>query len=314
MRVLVAYGSKKGGTKGLAEAIGEGIEESGLTVDVMPADRIDGLEEWDAVVIGGALYAWMWHRDARGFLKHHRRQLREMPVWVFSSGPLDESAEEREIPPVGRLGSWMNKIEAKAHKTFGGRITAEQRNELPAGDWRNMDDARQWGREIAEAVQEAGPRDGPLPELETRRERRFRSTAAALCMFTGLTAMFGGGALILSPTGGASLGLPMSMLEGTPFNTYLIPGFLLFFVVGVSNLFAGVRLIRRLASADMYAVAAGGILAIWLVTQMVMLNTVAFLHVLYMVVAVATMGAAFGAWWQRHREDGRQPGELAQGE
>ena len=37
MSVLVAYGSKRGGTRGLAEMVAQGLREEGFTVDVVPA-------------------------------------------------------------------------------------------------------------------------------------------------------------------------------------------------------------------------------------------------------------------------------------
>ena len=40
MRVLVAYGSKMGGTKGLAEMVGKELESNGFHVDVMPARTV----------------------------------------------------------------------------------------------------------------------------------------------------------------------------------------------------------------------------------------------------------------------------------
>jgi len=68
MRVLVAYGSKRGATEGLARAVGEGLVDAGHTVNVVSASEVEGLESWDAVVVGGALYAWFWQRDARRFV------------------------------------------------------------------------------------------------------------------------------------------------------------------------------------------------------------------------------------------------------
>jgi len=52
----------------------------------------------------------------------------------------------------------------------------------------------------------------------------------------GISALFGGGALILDP-GGGLLGLPSDRLEETPFRNYLIPGLFLFWVNGVFPLF-----------------------------------------------------------------------------
>jgi Flavodoxin domain len=100
MRVLVTFGSARGGTEGLAQTVAEGLRDEGFSVDLVPAGQVHGLDGYDAVVVGGALYAGRWHKAARRFVKRHTTELTQRPVYFFSSGPLDGSATQREIPPV----------------------------------------------------------------------------------------------------------------------------------------------------------------------------------------------------------------------
>lgn len=53
-----------------------------------------------------------------------------------------------------------------------------------------------------------------------------------LILFQGISGIFGGGALILDSSG-AILQMPLSMLRGSPFETFLVPGIILFFVLGI---------------------------------------------------------------------------------
>ena len=122
MRVLVTYGSRMGGTEGLALMIGDVLSHQGCEVDVWPAASVRSLAPYDAVVIGGALYNRRWHREARRFVKAHRAELRSLPVWLFSSGPLDDSAACKEIVPVPQVAQLMRQIGARGHRTFGGRL------------------------------------------------------------------------------------------------------------------------------------------------------------------------------------------------
>ena len=69
MRVLIAFGSKCGGTAGLADMIGDALREAGFETVVSPATGIYDLTDFDAVVVVGALYANRWHRDARRFVR-----------------------------------------------------------------------------------------------------------------------------------------------------------------------------------------------------------------------------------------------------
>ncbi|MEW2567302.1 flavodoxin domain-containing protein [Streptomyces sp. NPDC047070] len=120
-RVLVAYGTKNGSTARIADAIAAVLRKDGLAADPLPARSVAAtLASYDAVVVGGGLYAGRWHRDARRFLRRHRTELAARPVWLFSSGPLDASASERDIPPVPDVRRAMDRLDVREHITFGG--------------------------------------------------------------------------------------------------------------------------------------------------------------------------------------------------
>ncbi len=159
MRVLVVYGSKMGGTEGLAEMVGEEMAANGLETDVKAARSVKSVTPYQAVIVGGALYAKRWHKDARRFVKRHRAALRGLPVWLFSSGPLDESALESDIPPVRRVRKAFDSIGARGHVTFGGHLPTDAKG-LPAasmarenaGDWMDPDHVRGWAKQVAEDI------------------------------------------------------------------------------------------------------------------------------------------------------------------
>jgi menaquinone-dependent protoporphyrinogen oxidase len=146
-----------GGTKGLADMVGAELEANGFRVDVMPARSVSDLDAYGGVILGGALYSLRWHRDARRFIRKHRVSLQSKPVWLFSSGPLDDSAGKQEIPPVRFVKKAMRLTHARGHMTFGGRMPADARG-FPAasmakkstGDWRNPDHVRMWAKQVAE--------------------------------------------------------------------------------------------------------------------------------------------------------------------
>jgi menaquinone-dependent protoporphyrinogen oxidase len=149
MTVLVCYGSKRGGTRELAEWIGSSLLAHGVVADVRPARDVTGVDGYDAAVIGGALYVFRWHGDAKRVVRRYGRELARMPVWLFSSGPLDESASEDAIPPVRYVRRAMERIGARGHMTFGGRLEPGSRTQLPVGDWRDRARVEQWAAEIS---------------------------------------------------------------------------------------------------------------------------------------------------------------------
>ena len=184
MRVLVTWGSKLGGTRGIARMVAEELKYRGVEVEFVPATQVRSLDGFDAAIIGGAVYAARWHKSARNFVLRHVDALRRLPVWLFSSGPLDTSADQKSVPPVKDVAVLMERIGALDHATFGGRLPADAKGfpasamaKEHAGDWRNPERVHAWAGEIAEALPTAQP--GAAHEPAGRALWRLLAFAAA---------------------------------------------------------------------------------------------------------------------------------------
>jgi menaquinone-dependent protoporphyrinogen oxidase len=160
MQILVTYGSKRGGTAGIAGMLARAIEERGIDVVLADADGKRDPREFDAIIVGGALYSNRWHKAARKYVKHYERALSAKPVWVFSSGPLDDSAVEHAIPPVRHVQQAMELSGAIGHVTFGGRLEPDAKG-FPAsamaknksGDWRDRTHINAWANQVADVLE-----------------------------------------------------------------------------------------------------------------------------------------------------------------
>ncbi|MFJ1608612.1 flavodoxin domain-containing protein [Streptomyces sp. NPDC088253] len=119
-KVLVAYGTTNGSTARIAETVAEVLRKAGVSAEAVPARSVGNVESYDAVIVGGGLYAGRWHKDARRFVRRHGRALAGRPLWFFSSGPLDATASERDVPPVPGVQRAMARLDARGHITFGG--------------------------------------------------------------------------------------------------------------------------------------------------------------------------------------------------
>ncbi|MEV8099032.1 flavodoxin domain-containing protein [Kitasatospora sp. NPDC085879] len=169
-RVLVAYGTKHGATAGIAREIGRVLDEEGFTTEVLPAAEVTTVADFDAVVLGSAIYMNHWQHDALRCAHRHADELARRPVWLFSSGPVDSSAEQHEIPPVAQVADEMERLHARGHVTFGGSVTAETPGFVArsmvrhdkGGDFRSSEHIRRWAREIGAELRadEAAPADG----------------------------------------------------------------------------------------------------------------------------------------------------------
>jgi menaquinone-dependent protoporphyrinogen oxidase len=161
MRVLVAYGSTRGGTEGLAQWVAQGLREEGIDAEALSAAGVGRLGRYDAVIVGGALYTARWHRLARRFVRRHVAELRLRPVYFFSSGPLDDSAAQKTVPPVKGVAALMTEVGARGHITFGGRLSPHARGFVASrmaanrsGDWRDRSQVRDWTRTVAAQLRE----------------------------------------------------------------------------------------------------------------------------------------------------------------
>lgn len=194
--------------------------------------------------------------------------------------------------------AWLARlVGARAHQTFGGRLLPDAKTSIPTrGDWRDLPATRAWGERIGEELR-------PMPV----RERAHVPTAMSavhklvlgLCLFTGVTAVAGGLALITSPQ--RIEGPRLELLEHSPFDTFLVPGLLLLSVVGLGNLAAAALEARRIKGSELAVLVAGAALTVWIVTQLVMIRTVSWLQLVYFLVGSVTLGCAVWLWRVRHR-------------
>ncbi len=106
----------------------------------------------------------------------------------------------------------------------------------------------------------------------------------ALHLFVGIGAIFGGSAAIINPEG--PLGITVDALKNSPFNNFLIPGIILFTIIGLGNIFSALMFRFKSKFQGYISGVFSGALVIWIVVQCIMLETVVFLHILYFMIGV----------------------------
>ena len=172
MKVLVAYASKYGATEGIAQRVGDALRQRGLDVDVVDCADSPDASGYDAYVVGAAVYAGSWRKDARKFVERNADVLAEKPVWLFSSGPVGtekvdkngkdvlEGAEPKQFSDYEELlhprGTQVF-FGAYHHDTIrgGDRIVTWMpvvRDLLPEGDFREWDVIDAWANSVADEL------------------------------------------------------------------------------------------------------------------------------------------------------------------
>ncbi|ADI14916.1 flavodoxin domain-containing protein [Truepera radiovictrix] len=163
-RVLVAYASRYGGVREIAEVVADALRARGLEVDVYPADEVTRVRPYDAVVLGSGVYFGAWLPEATELLESFQSELAQKPVWLFSSGSTEAGTEASaaDTAPPEPLAPLVALIQPRGVRRFAGRVEGEK---LSLDDWlvnpalrsasadlRDWDAIRAWGAEIAAAL------------------------------------------------------------------------------------------------------------------------------------------------------------------
>ncbi len=122
---------------------------------------------------------------------------------------------------------------------------------------------------------------------------------AVLHFFVGIGALFGGGAAILNPL--SPLGVPLDILENSPFENFLIPGLILFLIIGIGSLVSGLTAVSKSDYQGYYSSVSSWALMIWIVVQCLMIRAVAFPHVLFFLIGLAGAVLALTILYDKHQ-------------
>ena len=166
MPILIAYASRYGATREIAETIGRVLRERGNAVDVRPAGevaRLEGTAPWCWAARSTPAAGW---RTPASLLESFQEDLRALPVWLFSSGPT--------VPgdPVEALGGWVYPEELRGLVAavqpldialFAGKIDPDVLNLQDwlinrsmrgvSGDFRNFARVEAWATHIADRLE-----------------------------------------------------------------------------------------------------------------------------------------------------------------
>jgi len=116
-------------------------------------------------------------------------------------------------------------------------------------------------------------------------------TLSLLEWFVGLGAAAGGAALTATPSG-AILHMPVSLLRGSPFSNYLVPGLVLLLVVGGSNLVAGYLTWRGDPRSCVASMCAGFVLIVWILAEIAFIGYVHWAQAAYLAFGLITVALA----------------------
>jgi menaquinone-dependent protoporphyrinogen oxidase len=169
MSTLVAYATRYGATRGIAERIADTLVAHGQPAEAHPVSAVSDVGHYDAFVIGSAVYMFHWRKEALRFVKRNRAVLAGRPVWLFSSGPLGTDTTDaagRDVHDTAgpkELDDIKAATSAREHHVFFGAVDLKHLRgidravtKIPAmrklfieGDFRDWQEIDAWAASIA---------------------------------------------------------------------------------------------------------------------------------------------------------------------
>lgn len=125
----------------------------------------------------------------------------------------------------------------------------------------------------------------------------LRYIAIFLLLFNGIGALYGGGLLIMDPTG-RLLKLPFEYISNTVFGNYLLPGIVLFLFLGVGSIVLAALTFFRKYNYGRLMMYLGLIIVVWLSVQLITIRITYFLQ--YIIGAVALLLVLIGYRLQKN--------------
>jgi len=116
-------------------------------------------------------------------------------------------------------------------------------------------------------------------------DKIIRMLSIALLILLGIGAVYGGVTLVVDPTG-ELLGLPLYVLDDTPFVDFMIPAVILFLFIGLLSFAITFMTVKKYSKYEWMIVFQGLVLGIWLTTEIIMGIFDPFFHYTYYTVSI----------------------------
>jgi menaquinone-dependent protoporphyrinogen oxidase len=154
-KVLVAYATRYGSTKEIAEEIAQVLSESGVAAEVANVMDVDLLEGYGAAIIGSPIYMGKCLPEAVDFVRQFQTPLRHIPVALFVVGfSMKEPTEENRRHALASIEAIKPYLHPLDVGIFSGKMVIEDL-EVPdrqivtmagevGGDFRDWDEIAGW--------------------------------------------------------------------------------------------------------------------------------------------------------------------------
>ena len=129
--------------------------------------------------------------------------------------------------------------------------------------------------------------------MKQSRWQRLRLLAMILLFIVALNALAAGYSFIVEPSG-KDIGISTGYLDQhAPFKDFFIPGIVLFTTIGVYGMLTATALLLRWKAAPQMLLLQGGIIAGWIIVQLLLVTQA---HLLHLIIGVSGLMLAWSGW------------------
>jgi menaquinone-dependent protoporphyrinogen oxidase len=161
-RILVAYGSRAGSTREIADTIAHVLEAAGAEVDVMDVKKVTDISDYRSVIIGSAVRIGKLIPETMQFAQRFERELRVKPTayFVVCRTMADDTPENRYVvtgylEPLCKIkkpvceGLFAGKIDhTKVEPAWRFLLSYVKDGFMLDGDFRDWDAVNDWARSL----------------------------------------------------------------------------------------------------------------------------------------------------------------------
>ncbi len=194
--VLVAYSTRTGSTREVAEAVAKVLRQTLLTVDVARVRDVNSVNQYSTVILGTPIYLGALPKEIHQFLSRFQIPLSRLLSWVFVLGPVLGTPDEFGLAAnqTGKELALFPRFQPVEVKIVGGRFNAKrmpfpfnlarhlvpsQFKGVPNADLRDWNDIRAWATGVSWRIEpveskfaetQFAPEEMPVTEPEIAAE------------------------------------------------------------------------------------------------------------------------------------------------